>query len=121
MDIQRVLALADGDTEENRLGMILSNRIDHGSAEGGLISSKKFPQLVQDLKAWNAQTALTWYHWTTDVGEIFACAATPDKAREQVMLTLSANDAARSEVEAAISPEPQVLKNEPRAIVVWHQ
>ncbi len=32
--------------------MILSNRIDHGSEAGGLISSKQFDQLIADLMCW---------------------------------------------------------------------
>jgi hypothetical protein len=32
--------------------MVLSNRIDTGSAAGGLISSRQFPELIADLQRW---------------------------------------------------------------------
>lgn len=52
MDIERVLHMARQETEEGRLLMILGNRIDHGSADGGLISVKQFGELAKDLLRW---------------------------------------------------------------------
>lgn len=63
---------------------------------------------------------LIWFHWDTNIGEVLACASSPEAAREQVMATLPPQDAARSELQAAIAPEPKVLAfDKPKAFVVW--
>lgn len=38
--------------DDDELGMILSNNINFGNSEGGLISAKQFPQLIADIKRW---------------------------------------------------------------------
>jgi hypothetical protein len=52
MEIERILSGFKGISEEEMLRMILSNRIDVGSETGGLISCKKFDQLITDLIHW---------------------------------------------------------------------
>lgn len=52
MDIEKVLEISKGLPDEERLGMILGNRIDYGSEAGGLISVKQLPQLAKDLIVW---------------------------------------------------------------------
>ena len=54
MDIERLLQQSRGLSDSDVLGMVLSNRIDMGSAAGGLISSAKFPALIEDLLRWRA-------------------------------------------------------------------
>lgn len=60
MDVERLLRQAHPFPDDEVLGMILSNRIDQGDANGGLIHSSQFATLVQDLLAWqrwsNART-----------------------------------------------------------------
>lgn len=58
MDIQRLLGLASGIPQDDVLGMILSNRIDTGSAAGGLISAAQFSILIKDILAWHAALAV---------------------------------------------------------------
>lgn len=40
------------ETDDDDLGMILSNNADMGSSEGCLISVKKFEKLTEDIKQW---------------------------------------------------------------------
>lgn len=54
MNIDRLLANAKGQTDTDTLGMILSNRIDMGSSEGGFISGAQFGALIEDIKTWRA-------------------------------------------------------------------
>lgn len=56
MDIKDLLARAKGLSDPEVLGMIFSNRMDMGSAQGGLISSAQFGVLAEDLMAWRAWT-----------------------------------------------------------------
>jgi len=65
--------------------------------------------------------SLKWYRWDTDIGEVLACAENPNKAREQVMSALSADDGARDELTAALLPSPEVIGDKPQAFVSWHQ
>lgn len=57
MCIAELLQQNKHETDEVLLGMIPSNRINHGSAEGGLVSAKQFHTLVADLIAWREATA----------------------------------------------------------------
>lgn len=58
MKIEQVLSAAQGKSEQEQLAMILSNRIDHTGAAGGLISVKQFDALVADILHWrSASTA----------------------------------------------------------------
>lgn len=57
MDIERLLQQAHGLSDSDVLGMVLSNRIDMGSATGGLISGAQFPALIEDLKRWRTWSA----------------------------------------------------------------
>jgi hypothetical protein len=41
-------------SDNDELGMILSNNIDTGHEDGGLISVKQFDQLIGDIKQWRA-------------------------------------------------------------------
>ena len=65
--------------------------------------------------------SFNWYRWNTDIGEILACATSPDKAREQVMNTLSKTDCARDELAVVLTPSPEIIGNEPQAFIFWHQ
>ena len=40
------------ETDDDDLGMILSNNADMGSNEGCLISVKQFKKLTEDIKQW---------------------------------------------------------------------
>jgi hypothetical protein len=55
MNIITILKASKNLTEKDQLSMILSNRIDMGSAEGGLISVKQFDVLIEDLIEWKNQ------------------------------------------------------------------
>ena len=39
-------------SDDDELSMILSNNIDIGGDRGGLISTKQFGQLINDIKIW---------------------------------------------------------------------
>jgi hypothetical protein len=54
MEIKRMLTQAGGQADEDVLGRILSNRIDFGNEDGGLVSSKQFDRLIADIRAWRA-------------------------------------------------------------------
>ena len=55
MDIERVLEIAKDASEKDRLGMILSNRIDMNYEQGCLISDRQFAALIDDLIAWKTR------------------------------------------------------------------
>ena len=38
------------DTFDNKILMVLSSHITHGSSEGALVSAKEFDQILQDMK-----------------------------------------------------------------------
>ena len=50
MDNKTILNFKTNDVD--KLGMILSNNIDRGSSDGGLISVNAFEKLIADLIEW---------------------------------------------------------------------
>lgn len=48
-----------------------------------------------------------WYYWDTDIGQALACAPSADAARDELAATLSA--------------QPQINVGQPCAVVAWHQ
>jgi len=53
MDIEKVLDISKGLPDEDRLAMILSNRIDVGHTElGGCVSVRQFRHVAKDLLFW---------------------------------------------------------------------
>lgn len=61
---------------------------------------------------------MTLFLWDTDIGRFIAYAENIEDAREVVMRELSSADAARNELEAAIAPEPRVVRDA-RAFLAW--
>jgi hypothetical protein len=59
MEIEKLIARHKSAPLRDFLGIMLSNRIDRGSSEGGMISVKAFPELAADIEtllrlAWEA-------------------------------------------------------------------
>lgn len=61
MEIGKLLKMAElsGETDKNTLGMILSNRMDMASEQGGMISVKNFDALADDLVLWKKAALVT--------------------------------------------------------------
>jgi len=52
MDNERLLNIVKKENDRDALGMILSNCIDMGSSEGGLISVKNFDKVIDLILEW---------------------------------------------------------------------
>lgn len=68
-NIDTVLHLARNESEQERLRMILGNRIDHGSEAGGLTSVKQFDALIGDLLRWRDVSIAEGYSPRADAQE----------------------------------------------------
>ena len=52
MNDERLLDIVKKENDRDALGMILSNCIDMGSSEGGLISVKNFDKVIDLILEW---------------------------------------------------------------------
>lgn len=48
-NISRIKEYAKEQSIEDTIGMILSNRVDYGGEQGGMVSVKQFDQVAKDL------------------------------------------------------------------------
>jgi hypothetical protein len=60
------------------------------------------------------------YRWDTEIGNALAYAASPARARAQILGTLSTKDAMYNNLKQAISGAPEIVKL-PYAVMAWHQ
>lgn len=54
MEIEKILAIKVS-RQEDMLTMIISNRIDCGGDDGGMVSVKNFNELARDIIKWHEQ------------------------------------------------------------------
>ena len=54
MEIEKILAMKVS-RQEDMLTMIISNRIDYGGDDGGMVSVKNFNELARDIIKWHEQ------------------------------------------------------------------
>lgn len=57
MEIEKILAMKVS-RQEDMLTMIISNQIDCGGDDGGMVSVKKFNELARDIIKWHEQEVL---------------------------------------------------------------